>query len=139
MLIGKIHKFDQAFTVSNDDYIITSTHEAKMIISVYDEDESAAWYALHTRAEMIRIIIDGHKDRPHSRQELKNLLNKDFLLRNNHLEAIIPNLFITHINNILPDHIRQAYCNLPKPEVIEIFNFLPALDQKLKIYLSHFS
>lgn len=136
-LISKIHKFDQAFTVTNDEYILISELEPNEISNTYDPDELAAWYALHIRAEMLRIAINGQSDLPDSRRKLQRLSDPNYLNANSQSLCVISNLFITHVTNILPKPLRNIYSNGIKPEVVEIFEILPALDNQIKAYLTH--
>ena len=137
MLIQKSHRFNDAFTLTDDDYILTSNLEPQEVNGTYDEDEVAAWHALHTRVGILRIMIDGREDLPYSRKLLFKLSDPNYLNAYNYITCMISSSFITQLTNILPEPLRKSYCNGFKPEIIEIFEVLPSLDHKLKEYLSY--
>lgn len=139
LIIVKVQKFDQAFTVTTDDYVLVSKFKPKVIVdNAYDEDEIAVWYALHIRSEMLRIAIDGKEDRSNSRKDLANLSDPDFLNGYDHLPGLVSNHLIHQIVAAYPDELIQIYYSSLKKEILEIYKALPAIDRMIKDYLSYF-
>lgn len=139
LIITKVQKFDQAFTVTTDEYVLVSNFKPKVIVdNAYDEDEIAVWYALHIRSEMLRIAINGKEDRSGSRKDLITLTDPTYLNGNDHLPGIVANHLIQQIVATYPDELIQIYYSSLKKEIIEIYKALPAIDRMIKDYLSHF-
>ena len=139
LVLITMQKFDPAFTVTTDDYILISKLEPRVMADAsLDQDEIAVWYTLYIRSEMLRIAINGREDRSNSRKDLVQLSDLKHLNGHEHLPGVVSNHLIQQIVSNYSDELIHIYYGSLKKEIIDIYKALPAIDRMIRDYLAYF-